>query len=402
MPRSLALLLVPLPTLLGIPARADCAWVRNVASFNATLGWSWFSLKHTWDEPQPGGGSATFEAITQDAGSAAGPLAVGYSGVNDVQLGEGTATGSLRFLDRLDITPSPGTPGFTEYAADGPINGGFNPLPTVDLYLDLETCTYHWRFDSYAAGSMTNNFGSIPIPNLGVNFIQSGERPIPDVAGPLDFDGAIHASSKGAPDELTAWFETLGSAAYTAENNAYAPQTFPDASVHWHFALGTTVAPDNDACTGARFLLGADSEDVSFATNAATDPASSCGAGDRSVWFFFLPEKTGTAQISTSGSDYSTVVSVWQAAQTCTGLTTEVACGANGASVPVQIGVPLLVQVQRTGGGGGGLSIIMPEPDAAAANGLACAGLACLAGRRRAPTRRDGPHPGPSRRCTNG
>jgi hypothetical protein len=387
MPRSPALLLGLVPALLATPARADCNWVRSVASFDATLGWSWYSLKYAWDEPQPGGGSATFEAMTQDAGSATGALAVGYSGVNDVQLGEGTVMGSLRFLDRLGSTSSGSPPGFTQYAADGPILGAFEPLPTVDLYLDLQTCMYYWRFDSYAAGTFTTNSSSDPIEYLGVNIIQSGERPIPDVAGPLDFDGAIHASSSGAPDELTAWFETLGSAAYSAEHNAYAPRTFPDASVHWHFALGGTVAPDNDACTGARFLLGSDSQDVSFATNAATDPTSSCGVGDRSVWFFFVPTSTGTAHISTSGSDYSTLVSVWQVAQTCAALTTEVACGANGASVPVQAGVPLLVQVQRASGGGGGLSIVMPEPGVSAAACVACAGLACLAGRRRGRTR---------------
>jgi len=146
----------------------------------------------------------------------------------------------------------------------------------------------------------------------------------------------------------------------------------------------TTVhlAP-NDGCAGAAILSGSESQDVSFASNAPSDPVSACGIGDRSVWFSFLPTESGTAQISTSGSGYSTVVSVWPQTQTCAGLTTEVACGTNAASVPVQSGVPLLIQVQRsTPGGTGDLQIeLIPEPNAGAAAGLACAALALLARR---------------------
>jgi len=366
MPRFLAILLGILITVLTSPAHAgSCDWVRSVVSWNATLGWSWYSLKSVWTEPSGGGTTVTFEALTQDAGGASGLLDQGYSGADDVELGEGTATGSLRFLDRLDSTSSEGHSAFTQYIADGPITGNSGPLPFLDLYLDLQSCTYHWRFDAYAAATMKTDTVTIPIANLDVNAIQSGERPIPAVAGPLEFDGALHASSGAPADELTAWFRTAGDAAYRAEHNAYEPRSFPDASVHWHFAPSTTAAPDNDACTGARILLGSQTEDTSSATNASTDPVSACGTGDESVWFFYVPEATGTAQISTVGSDHSTVVSVWQVAQTCGGLTAEVACGANRASVPVQVGVPLFVQVQRSGGAGGTAYIqVTPQPPA--------------------------------------
>jgi hypothetical protein len=367
MPRSLALLLVLVSAVLATPAHAACDWVQSVANWNATLGWSWYSLKYTWTEPGAGGTSTTYEALTQDAGSAAGPLAAGFSGSDGIWLAEGTATGSLRFLDRLDSTSSAGHSGYEEYSADGPITGGFDPLPVVHLYLDMQTCTYHWELDAWAAGTFKTDGSSIPLPSLGTDILQSGQRPIPSAPGPLEFDGAMHASSNAAPDVLTPWFETLGPGANRAENNAYAPRALLDASMHWRFAPGPSAAPDNDACTGARVLLGSDSEDASFATSAPTDPASACGAGDRSVWFFFLPEATGTAQISTSGSDDSTVISVWQVAQTCAGLTMEVACGANRASVPVQAGVPLYVQVQRSAGGGPGGNVhiqLTPEPPA--------------------------------------
>jgi len=144
--------------------------------------------------------------------------------------------------------------------------------------------------------------------------------------------------------------------------------------------LDPAQLPPNDGCAGAALLAGPSIQDVSLATGAPADPVSACGAGDRSVWFSFVPARTGTAAISTGGSGYSTVVSVWPQAQGCAGLTTEVACGQGGASVPVQAGVPLLVEVQRgTPGGTGDLQVhLTPEPDAGAAAALACAALAWL------------------------
>lgn len=107
------------------------------------------------------------------------------------------------------------------------------------------------------------------------------------------------------------------------------------------------------------------------------------------MWFFVVPQDSGTAQISTAGSGYSAVVSVWQVAQTCAGLTTEDACGANGASIPVPAGVPLFVQVQRSAPGGTGTLDITatPEPSTALAAGVACAGLACVVRVRRGDAR---------------
>jgi hypothetical protein len=150
-----------------------------------------------------------------------------------------------------------------------------------------------------------------------------------------------------------------------------------------NIAQATVHLTPNDGCVGAASLEGSQSQDVSFASDAPSDPVSACGTGDRSVWFSFLPTESGTVQISTSGSGYSTLVSVWPEAQTCDALTTEFACGTNGASVPVQSGVPLLIQVQRsTPGGTGDLQIeLIPEPNAAATAGLACVALALLARR---------------------
>ena len=203
--------------------------------------------------------------------------------------------------------------------------------------------------------------------------------------------------------EPAPWFAVAGEGALQAENYAVPPDVFEDAFVHWSFVPGGSSLPSNDSCAAATFLFDSASQDVSLATDAPTDPASTCGAGDRSVWFFFLPAESGTAQISTSDSGYSTVVSVWPVTQGCGALTTEVACsanGANGTSVPVQKGVPLYVQVRRsTPAGTGDLQIqLTPEPGTAAGAAVACAWLALIARLSppiSRPTRRPRTHPAP-------
>jgi hypothetical protein len=371
---------------LAVPARADtCTWVNSVTTWDASIGWSWSEGNYGWTEPPD-----RYDSTAQDAGSASGVLAEGYY-TTGVRLAAGAMTGGLSFLDRLDITPKSGSPGFSQYTADGPIIGSFDPLASLDLYLDTLGCTYHWEFQPKAAGAFSTPSGSIPIQSLDVNSIQTVDRPIPSAPAPLVFDGPVPAS---AQYDRSPEFLTFAQGAYRAETNVYAPQTpLPDAFLHWIFTPGNSVAPPNDECAGAGALLfgslASQSEDVSFATSASTDPASACGAGDRSVWFFFVPPTSGMAQISTAGSGYSTLVSVWQVVQTCAALTTEVGCGAIGASIPVQAGVPLYVQVQRSGSGGtGNLDIaVTPEPSAALVAGVACAGLGCVARVRRGAAR---------------
>jgi len=83
--------------------------------------------------------------------------------------------------------------------------------------------------------------------------------------------------------------------------------------------------------------------------------------------------------MSTAGSSYSTVVSVWSTQEFCGALTQELACGANGASIPVQANTAYRVQVQRSGSGGGGALSVQIVPEAGATLSSVCALLA-LAG----------------------
>jgi hypothetical protein len=90
------------------------------------------------------------------------------------------------------------------------------------------------------------------------------------------------------------------------------------------------------------------------------------------VWFFFFAAEDGTAQISTAGSGYSTVVSVSPLTTSCDALANEIACGADGASVPVQANTPYRVQIRRgSPGGTGALSVALTTPEPGTA--LSCA-----------------------------
>lgn len=152
----------------------------------------------------------------------------------------------------------------------------------------------------------------------------------------------------------------------------------------WTFEPGPATAPFNDPCAGATFLFGSEQQDTSFATVDPSDPAPSCGSGDRSVWFFFFASADGTAEISTAGSGYTTIVSVSPMTQSCGALAPEIACGIGGAEVPVEANTAYRVQVRRSGGGGTGalqVSVNVPEPSAACAASVAA--LAALAQMRR-------------------
>jgi hypothetical protein len=137
----------------------------------------------------------------------------------------------------------------------------------------------------------------------------------------------------------------------------------------------------NDACLTAREIPAAgpfafdDTVDTLGATAHASDPMPSpaCGSGPdgSTVWYRYTAPISGTFDISTAGSDYDTVVSVWDDAEGCGSLVTSVACNDDGATPPqsdlvfaVDTGSTYLFQVGARGGGAGGqLSVsAIPEP----------------------------------------
>ena len=157
----------------------------------------------------------------------------------------------------------------------------------------------------------------------------------------------------------------------------------------------------NDACLTPAYVPG-DSPvpwvaalDTTVATAADSDPATSCSgfALGSTVWYTLTLDEAGPVSISTDGSDYDTIVSVWLASEGCGDLVTEVACDDDGgegvqseAVFDAEAGVTYVVQIGAfNGGDGGNLQVsVVPEPGPVAALTAAFAVLAVLRRGRRA------------------
>jgi hypothetical protein len=80
-----------------------------------------------------------------------------------------------------------------------------------------------------------------------------------------------------------------------------------------------TAPPVNDERTNATLISSlpfADTIDTSGATSAASDPSTSCGdttyrEQSASVWYAYTPAQDGLITMDTCGSDYDTVIEVW-------------------------------------------------------------------------------------------
>jgi len=355
-------------------AQPTCGWVNSITHWNASLGWSW-SHNAQWSALM-----TTTSTTTNDVGSGSGSL----DGIAGGTVFTGDIEGQLAFDDYIE-NRSDNYTSFTHTVLSGPLLS-FSPgqPPQMILQLDPTACTYTWQMvGPFAAGTLTTETDSENVEDQP-SAILPGVHPIPPLPEPLSFSGSAVATTNPQIGAVDPQYVPMGPGAETA--GARPSHTFPNASLSWIFDPGGAQLPFNDTCAGARFLLGSEQQDTSFATVDASDPAASCGGGDRSVWFTFFAGASGLAQISTAGSGYGTVVSVWSLQQPCEQLTQEIACGANGASVPVQENTAYRVQVKRSGTAGtGALSIqVTPEPSAAAGCAAALSALAAAARKRRA------------------
>jgi hypothetical protein len=364
--------------LAGAPSVArgqpSCSWVESIQEWSGGLSWTW-SHQAQWPQPP----NSINEAKVQDAGSCTfdltGSARFGFSGAVD---------GQLDFDDdwKRKSLLSGATLEFAHTVLSGPI-GGFAPGTDALMVLELDTtaCTYTWMMTPWADGTYTTDFTSRATRGYPSQ-VFPGTRPIPEVPGPLSFSGSVPVVTTAQSGAVDPQFETKAAAAQMSVGHG----PFKDAQVSWIFEPGAPTAPPNDTCDGATFLLGNEQEDTSLATSDASDPAPSCGGGDRSVWFFFFSSANGTVEISTAGSGYSTVVSVSPMTPSCSALAAEIACGADGADVPVQSNTAYRVQIRRsTPGGTGALSVTetAPEPGVALSCAAALGALALCSGIRR-------------------
>ena len=98
---------------------------------------------------------------------------------------------------------------------------------------------------------------------------------------------------------------------------------------HLSLAIASVPPPQNDdfdAATVVGALPFRQTIDTGTATSAADDPASSCGGQGPSVWYDFTPTSAGRYAISTEGTAYDTLLTVYTGSR---GALTEVGCNDN-------------------------------------------------------------------------
>jgi hypothetical protein len=156
-------------------------------------------------------------------------------------------------------------------------------------------------------------------------------------------------------------------------------------------ALGTVIAispataqPVNDQCSGALALATGATLNANTATATATgDPTPGCQSFGAGVWYVFTPSSNGVATISTCGSDFDTVLSVYTG--TC-GALTGLANGCNdddgpscnglqaSLTFPATTGTPYYILVGGALGATGNLVISATFTGASSLTNDACSG----------------------------
>jgi hypothetical protein len=346
----------------GADARAACTWVQSVDGWDASVSWS-YHHEASWSD----GLGYSYEARTSEQVSFSAELESQI-----IQAG-GPLEGAMSALQRLDDTPPAGLPGYSEDQGSGAIRSLSPPPPQLLLMLDPQACHYTFLYNEFGTDG-TGTVKSGCCTNTTDVFVEPGDlasglQTIPETPQALTFSGPVPAVTNPPGSD----------ASYVPPSPAYNSEEFlgegqlGNANVQWSFQPRDFVEPPNDLCAAAT-LIGAAVQDTTTATSSASDPTASCGAGDRSVWFL-VHGIEGLAAVSTAGSDYDTVVSVWPMAQACGALTGELACGAGEASWNAEPGQSYRVQVERSAGGGG-LVIVATVPEPGSGASSVAAGLA--------------------------
>ncbi len=118
--------------------------------------------------------------------------------------------------------------------------------------------------------------------------------------------------------------------------------------------------PVNDLCIGATPI--GEGTFTGSNVNAATDGAASCYRSDADVWWRFTTPRTGTATVTTCGSSFDTVLSVYDSCGggelACNGNAPGGSCGlASAVTFPATAGVPYWIRVAGWDGDSGGISL---------------------------------------------
>ena len=137
---------------------------------------------------------------------------------------------------------------------------------------------------------------------------------------------------------------------------------------------GTVGGVPNDLCTNAIVIPSSgpfpytNSQDTTQATTSADDPDQGCGQGvnSNSVWYTFTPDTNGFIDVETCGSDYDTVLSIFDG--TCGSFGSSLACNDDACDLqsqilgfPVSAGTTYYIEITDYGSspGGGTLNLTL-------------------------------------------
>lgn len=190
------------------------------------------------------------------------------------------------------------------------------PVTVSVVYLDAGRDTWELQYD--AVGDPAKSAGVVTKTNS--NQWREAIFSLPDAQFSNQHAGFdFRLRSRGDGDEYVSFVEVvkggeLGGTGGTQRSHDNAPAQLTN-----HPITQSSLPPPNDhrADATAITLPYEGTQDVSGATLAPDDPAMGCGDGQnhRTVWYRFTAPDDGFVTLNTAGSDFDTVLAVWQEEQ---------------------------------------------------------------------------------------
>ncbi|MBE2234386.1 MAG: hypothetical protein IAE85_12915, partial [Anaerolinea sp.] len=189
------------------------------------------------------------------------------------------------------------------------------PVTITVVYLDAGRDTWELLYD--ALGNSAKSAGVVTKTNSSQ--WREARFALPDARFSNQHAGAdFRIRSRGDGDEYISFVEVvkgaeLGGTGGTGEGAGGRPDLSGDLQI----APDAPPANDERANAAAIALPFQGSQDVSGATVAPDDPPMGCGEGQnqRTVWYRFTAPGDGFVTLNTAGSDFDTVLAVWQEGQ---------------------------------------------------------------------------------------
>ena len=265
------------------------------------------------------------------------------------------------------------------------VNGGSGKIYAPNPYQNGSSIS-HWDtsftpnqlMEPFYGGVNHNSGLGVPaLQDLGWTLTPSGPTPTPSMTAtptatrtptPTRTPTATPSSTPTATNTPTATPTPVPTVPPTATPTA--PPTPTPTSTPTPTTTPTPTPCSNDdfdCATPITDVFFSAAADTTGARHAADDP-NTCktGSNSHSVWYLFTPAASGQFRASTAGSDYDTVLTVWQGAR---GALQQVACKDNSDATPQSTlffnavpGTTYHIEVMALGTGPGGQLQLTLEP----------------------------------------